>query len=166
MMALCRGMQSVDRLRGDGHRGIEPERPIRRRQVVVDRLRDAHDVHPQFLHSMRDRHRPVPADDHNGVETQRAHELGDLARDVGVAAFVEAEGVGAVAGSEDGAAKGEDAADIVVVERANALLDQAQKPILEPDDLGVMLDDEAFGDGANHGVQAGAIAAAGEKANA
>ena len=43
-MALGGGVQAVDRLGGDVHRGVEAERHVGRAEVVVDRLRDADHV--------------------------------------------------------------------------------------------------------------------------
>ena len=44
VVALGGGVQPVDRVGRDLHRGVEPEREVGRRQVVVDRLGHADDV--------------------------------------------------------------------------------------------------------------------------
>ena len=45
LVRLGGGVQAIDRLGGDGDRGVEAERRLRARQVVVDGLRDADDRH-------------------------------------------------------------------------------------------------------------------------
>ena len=45
VVALGRRVQAVDRVGRDLHRGVEAEREVGGREVVVDRLRHAHDVH-------------------------------------------------------------------------------------------------------------------------
>ena len=46
VVRLRRRVQAVDRVRGDLHRGLEAEREVRAREVVVDRLGDADDGTP------------------------------------------------------------------------------------------------------------------------
>ena len=62
LVRLGGGVQAIDRLGGDGDRGVEAERRLRARQIVVDRLRDADDRHPLLEEAGRDPERAVAAD--------------------------------------------------------------------------------------------------------
>ena len=45
VVALGRRVQAIDRVGRDLHCRVEPEREVGRREIVVDRLRDTHDLH-------------------------------------------------------------------------------------------------------------------------
>ena len=72
-----------------------------------------------------------------------------------------AEGIGGVARAQDGAAEGEDVADVVVVQPVHAVLDQAEVAVLDAPDRQAVLADGGLGDRPDDGVQSGAVAAAG-----
>jgi hypothetical protein len=50
-------------------RRIEPERDFRGRQIVVDRLGHAHDLHALLEKFVADLLRPIPANRNNGVDS-------------------------------------------------------------------------------------------------
>ena len=70
------------------------------------------------------------------------------------------------AGAEDGAAQRQDAGDIVQVQHARMVFDQAAKALLDADDLDVEIAHGRLGDAANGRVEPGTIAAAGQDADA
>src|SRR5207247_424346 len=70
------------------------------------------------------------------------------------------------AGAQDGAAQGEDAGDIVRMEDAGLVLDEAAEALLDADDLDVEIAEGGLGDAADGGIEAGAVPAAGENADA
>ena len=71
VVRLGRGVQAVDRVGGDLHRGLEAEREVGAREVVVDRLRDADDVDPLVDQPARDAQRVLAADRDQRVELAR-----------------------------------------------------------------------------------------------
>ena len=71
-MALGRGPEPIDGLGHDVDGGVEAEREVRERQVVVDRLGDADDRQLEVVvEADGDAQRVVAADDHQGVEAER-----------------------------------------------------------------------------------------------
>src|SRR5690606_12848099 len=76
----------------------------------------------------------------------------------------EAGRVGLVGGAEDGAAGGENAADIIEAQRPDAVLDEPEEPVLDAEDLGAGVDG-ILGGGPDHGVEPGTVAAAGEESD-
>ena len=77
VVALGRGVQPVDGVGGDLHRGVEAERDVGADDVVVDRLRHADDRQPVLgVQPAGDAQRAVAADDDDGVEA----EVGDRGR--------------------------------------------------------------------------------------
>ena len=67
-------------------------------------------------------------------------------------------------GAEDRAAALQDAADVVAVERAHVPFHQPVPAVADADDLDPVRDDRAADDGADDGVEPGAVAAGGEDA--
>ena len=158
-MRLGRRRDAVDRLRGDLHRGVEAEGDVGRRDVVVDRLRDAHDRHALRREPERRAERAVAADHDHRVDPlaleRPGHRRGTLAVDVRVAPRR----------AENRAATLEDAAHRVAVERAKLPLHEAVPPVEDPDDLGAVPPCRARRHAADHGVQPGAVAARGQDRN-
>ena len=68
VVGLGGGVQAVDRVGGDLHRGLEAEREVGRRQVVVDRLRHADDGDAVLVQLARDAERVLAADRDQRVE--------------------------------------------------------------------------------------------------
>ena len=79
-MRFRRGVQAVDRVRGDMQRGIEAERNFRGGQVVVDGLGHSHNWNSQAAEIARDGERAVAADGDDGVHAQLSRVLAALQR--------------------------------------------------------------------------------------
>jgi hypothetical protein len=67
MMARCRGGQPVDRLGRNEQCSVESKSRIRHAQIVVNRLREADNVHAQARKITRDVLRTVSTDHHQGL---------------------------------------------------------------------------------------------------
>ena len=106
-----------------------------------------------------DAQRVVAADGDQGVELRR-RKFSDGAGQVGLGVLV---GIGP-RGAEDRTAPGDDAVGLGRAERRRHVLDQAV-PALEDAHAGAALVAILLDDGADDGVQAGAIAAAGQQAD-
>ena len=149
-------VQPVDRLRADLHRGVEADRDVRSRDVVVDRLRDADDREAVLrMEAMRDRQRPLAADRHHAVELEGPGVVEDE-RD---AAFLPEAVVARRA--EDRPAAREDPADRPAIERDGVAFREASKAVADADDF-VPVRDRPAHDRADRRVEAGAVAATGE----
>ena len=114
---------------------------------------------------VRNRERPVPADDHQRTQFHLVEHLEDalgiVPRAIGRFDHL-GERIPAVDGAENRSAEPQDAGDIARRERTRAAqLDQTVEAVLDADTF-----DAAVGrrlhDGANDGVEAGGVAAAGE----
>ena len=68
VVALGGRVQPIDRVGRDLHRGVEPEREVGRREVVVDRLRDADHLHAVARQLVRDAERVLAADRDHRVD--------------------------------------------------------------------------------------------------
>src|SRR3989338_7059010 len=66
-----RGLEPIDRLQRDVQRRVHADRDLAARQIVADRGRHAHDPDPHLRQGIRPGLRPVPADDHQGVQPGR-----------------------------------------------------------------------------------------------
>ena len=75
------GVQAIDRVGGEAHRGVEAERVRRLDDVVVDGLGHADERHAALVELVRDGQRAVAADDDQRVELQLVEHL-DAARRV------------------------------------------------------------------------------------
>jgi hypothetical protein len=172
IVALRRGVQLVERLDHGAHRGVEAERVDRARDVVVDRLRHAHHVHPAPDELLGDLERAVAADRDDRVDAERArvgHQLVG-AVDVDVAAVGLAhrvvERAAAVGRAEDGAAQVGDAAHRLGGERDDLVLaEEARVAALDAEHVPAARVGGEDG-GADDGVQPGGVAAAGGESDA
>ena len=154
VVRLRGGVQPVDRLGADRDRGVEAERVVGAREVVVDRLRDADDRRAEVGMEA--------GGDAEGVLAADRDERVDLleCRPDGVDAAVELVRVRA-RGADDRAAARQDPGDLRAAERLEELLDHAAPALADADHL-VAVRPRAPRDGADDRVQAGAVAAAGE----
>ncbi|MNX90407.1 hypothetical protein D3C86_1224530 [compost metagenome] len=172
VVALGGGEQLVDGLGGRGHRRVEAEGLVRRVEVVVDGLGDADQVHALLGQVVPDAEGAVAADEDQRIQAQLVVAADHLVRHVlehGLAILDDRvlEGVAAVGGPEDGAAPRDDAADVVEAEGHDEVrLEQAVEAVPNADDLPAVLGDRHLGDGADDGVQAGGIPAAGRNCDA
>ena len=80
VVRLGRRVQPVDRLGRDVHGGVEAERVVGRREVVVDRLRYADDGDAVVVQRGRDAERVLAADRDEGVDAVRGEVGLDRAR--------------------------------------------------------------------------------------
>jgi hypothetical protein len=160
VVRLGRGVQAVDRLRGDADRGVEAEGVVGGAQVVVDGLGDADDVQPLGGQPGRDPEGVLAADGHQRVDAQ----VGQVAPHL-LDAVVHLHHVGARA-AEDRAAARQDAARRLDVERHGDLLQRPPPAVAEPEELVAVHLDALADDGADDRVEAGAVATAGEDADA
>jgi hypothetical protein len=153
VVRLGGGVQAVDRVGGDLHRGLEAEREVGPVEVVVDRLRHADDRDPLVDESPGDAQRVLAADRDQRAEPALAHRLAHL-----VDAALDLERVRA-RGAEDRAAAVQDAARGLVGELHRLVLEHARPAVPEPHEL-VLVDIDALADdAADDRVQAGAVAA-------
>ena len=151
VMGLGGGVEPVDGLGRDRKRRVEPERVVGGGEVVVDRFGDAHDRRIVLSVQAGGHAEGVLAADHDqGIQSGQGCERG-------LEAALDLEGVGA-RGAQDGAAAGQDAADVPGAERPGGAVDQAAPAVQDADHL-IAAVERAPGDGADHRVQARAVPA-------
>ena len=161
VVRLGRRVQAVDRVGRDLHRGVEAERVVGAVEVVVDRLRHADDGHAVGRQAARDAERVLAADRDQRVDAGALHRLAHERR------AVRAVLVGVRArGAEDRAAARQDALRLLERQLEAVALEHAGPAVAKAgEDVAVApiaLADRA----ADHGVEAGAVAAAGQQADA
>ena len=170
-MGCSRGMDLVD---GIGHRvqrGVEPKRDFRGRQIVVDRLGHAHDLHALLEKFVADLLRPIPANRNDGVDAQLLGVGDDLVGDVAhhlLPVFFSpvVERIAAIGGAQNRAAARQNPAHAVERKLKRFLRpDQPVKTIGNADDFPLVFEDGSFGGGANDSVEAGCVPASGGNAD-
>jgi hypothetical protein len=173
VMALGRRVELVDRLGGGRDRGEEPDRDLGADEIVVDGLGNADHVDPALDESRGGVHGPVPADHHERVDSVSLHRFDATRPEVlvqRVAVLVGPDelsgGIGSVVAAEDRAAAGQDAGDVSRIETSAPPLDESEEPVGDADHLEAVSVDRRLGDGADRGVEAGAVAACGHHADA
>ena len=125
-------------------------------EVVVDGLGDANDGDALPGELTGHTERVVAADGDEGFDC-----LALKGRADGLGAALDGVGVGA-GGAEDGSAEGQDVAATLGAEGHGVAFHDARPAVAEADDLVAVLALALGDDGANDGVQAGAIASAGQ----
>ena len=160
IVRVGRGVQAVDRVDGDLHRGPESEGDVGAREVVVDRLRDAdHREGVVLVELVGDPEGVLAADRHEGVDPEILCRGKHLLR-----AAVTAVRIGAAA-AEHRSAQGQNAADPVLIQRNHVPLEQPPPAVADPDVFMVVSSDAGTDHAPDHGVEAGAVASAGEDSN-
>jgi hypothetical protein len=160
VVRLGRGVQPVDGVDGDLDRGVEAEGVVGGAEVVVDRLRDADDVEASGGQLGRDAEGVLAADRDQRVDAGLLEVLPDLLDPV-----VDLHDVGPAA-AEDGASAREDAPGLLHAERHREPLERALPAVAEAEEL-VPVHLHALPDhGPDDGVQAGAVAPAGQDTDA
>ena len=158
-MGLRRGVQPVDRVGGDLHRGVKAEGALGETDVVVDRLGHADDRHPHLGKLVGTRETALATDHHEPADAMTL-QRGPYPLD----AVVEHER-GVAARADDGAAPRENAPAALDREFLERLLDQPHIPVVEteraPAELALRLADDATDDG----VETRAVAATGQHAD-
>ena len=118
VMGFGRGVQLVDGVGGGVHGRVKAECNFSRRQIVVNGFGHADDFHALMEEFQRNLLRAVAADGDDSVNAQLAgvgnYLVGNIASDfLTILHGSVLERIAAVGGTEDGAATGEDAADIL-----------------------------------------------------
>ena len=155
---MARGgrMDAVDHLGRDIHSGMEAEGDVRSPDIVVDGLGQADDVHALLGQQIRGLMRAVSTEGHEAVQLHllviRLHRL-HLVH----AVFADDAHV---------AERREDAGEIRLLHLLVIARDQTRVAILNADDLRVKHGIAGARHAADTGVQAGAVAAAGEDTDA
>src|SRR3954463_14268358 len=72
-MAFSRRVQSINRIRSAGNCRIEPKRPKRAFEIIVDGLGNAHDRYPMFIKLLGNAERPIAANRNERTQSQFAH---------------------------------------------------------------------------------------------
>ena len=163
VVAVGRAFDPVQGLGDGGHGRIKAKAALAVSNIVVNGLGHAHAVHARGLgHAVRQAHGAIAANGHHHLQPQRLHIGLHLGQGGGIF-----QGIGAVAGAQNGAAPVQDARDIVPAQRPCLRLrgHQAFKTVGNAQHLALAIADQGFGHGADDGVQSGAVAAAGEDAN-
>ena len=159
IVRLGGGVQPVDGLGGDLHRGVEAEGDLGGGQVVVDGLGHTDDRDPLAAQPVGHAEGVLAADGDQGVDALCAQ---GLQRPVHAA--VDLVGIGPRR-PEDGPAPGQDAPAALDVERHGPVLDHAPPAVQEADELVAVAHFALAHDGPDHRVEAGAVAATGEHTN-
>ena len=153
-------VQPVDRLGRDGDGRVEAERVVGAVEVVVDRLRDAdHREAVLRVQAGGDAERVLAADRDERVQPFALEVLEHV-----LDAAVDLERVRA-RGAEDRAAARQDPGDVAALERLDDPLDEPAPALAHGGDLPAAVE-RPPGDGADDGVQPGAVAAAREDPDA
>ena len=160
VVGLGRRGDAIDRLGRDLDGGVEPDRRVGARDVVVDRLRDTDDGNPLLDESRGRPQRPVPADDDERVEPFAGDGPGDRRATLAVNVRVPARR------AEDRPAALQEAAHGIAVEREDAALHQPVPPVEDPHDLRAVLPMRPGHEATDRRVQAGAVATARENPDA
>ena len=162
-MGGSRGVDAVDGVRGHIHRALEAEGHIRAPQVVVDGLGQRDDVQPLFPQEVSGLVGAVAAQDHQAVQLQLVIGLLHGRHLVHAVRAGLADGLeGRAAAAQEGAALGEDAGKIGVIQETELAVDQSLIAVQETVDLYVLFGvEQRLGHPAHGGVQRLAVAAAG-----
>ena len=172
--ALVTGGGGVQAVEGTGHAfdgGVEAECHVGGLKVVVDGLWNSDNRQARVVHLECGIQGSVAADDDEAVEIQRLECLPcfseHLGRYEGALATIAARNeLAFVDGAEEGASEVHDACGGTAVQHDMGCgLEETFKAILKSDQLPAEFFGGAAG-GAEHGVEAGAVAAAGENSNA
>ena len=160
-------VHAVDDVGGDIHGGVEAEGDVCAPDVVIDRLGQADDIQALFGEEVCGLVGAVAAQADEAVQlglfVRLLHRL-DL---VDLVFFDDAHhGKRRAACAQDGAAQREDAGEIALLHLTVVTLDQAGIAVLDADDLRVKEGIAGACNAADTGVQAGAVAAGGQDADA
>ena len=115
VVRLGRGVQPIDGVGCEVHRGVEPEAADSADDVVVDGFRHADDRNALLRQLVRDGQRAVAADDDERVEAELVKVLGDALRVVNLSVAGRhgiREGIAAIGRAENRAAQPQNAGDV------------------------------------------------------
>src|SRR4051812_32495944 len=159
VVRLGGGVQAIDRVGGDLHRGLKAEREVRGREVVVDRLGHADDRDPVLVQLAGDAERVLATDRDQRVQVAGLERGLDL-----VQAVLDLVDVGA-GRPEDRPAAMQDPARAVEREVTRLVVQYAGPAVAEADELVPVGIDALADDGPDDRIEPGAVAAAGEHAD-
>jgi hypothetical protein len=159
VVALGRAVKAIDRVGRHLHGGAEADRVVGARDIVVDRLRDADDLHALLGELGGRPERSLAADRHEPVHLKIVQRGSDALGSFGLTHGVDA------GAAQDRPAAMQDAADRVAVELDGLTLHDPEPAVAEPDTFVTEDADRLADDAADRGVEAGAIAPAGEDAD-
>ncbi len=159
VVRLRGGVQAVDRLRRDLHRGLEAEGEVRRVEVVVDRLGHADGREARREELARDAERVVAADRDEHVDAALLERCEHAL--LAVLGLVDVRARRA----ENRAAPVQDAARVLARELDRVVVEHALPALAKAEDLVSVVVDPPADDSADDGVQAGAVAAACQKSD-
>jgi hypothetical protein len=159
VVALGGGVQPVDRLHGDVDGGVEAEGVVGGTEVVVDGLRDTDHVDAELVQLGGHAEGVLTADRDQGVDALRGEVVLDPLDPV-----LDLEGVGA-GRAEDGAAAGQDAADLRDTQGAGQALEGTLPAVPETHEFVTVVGDALADHRPDHRVETWAVAAAGEHAD-
>jgi hypothetical protein len=129
-------MKAVDRLGGDAQGGVETEGGVGAPDVIVDRLGKSEHGDPGVVESKGVLHGPPTAQTHQGGEVVLVDDLRDHRAHVHRPSVADVDLVHLdPAGTQNGAAAGEDPREGVAVEAFVAVLHEPGKTIAEADDV-------------------------------
>ena len=158
VVRLGRGVEAVDGVGGDLHRGVEPERHVRPAEVVVDRLR--HADHRQAVRAVQLRGRPSVSSPPIAIRPSRLSvERFSRMRSAPSSCLK-----GFVRELQDGAAARQDPARRLDRELLVGVLDRAAPAVAKADDRVPVAIDPLAHDRADHRVEAGTVATSREHA--
>ena len=167
VMGFGSGVNFVDRVGGGVERGVKSEGDLGGGEIVVDGFRNADDLHAFEEEFVGDFHGAIATDGDDGVNAEFGgigeDLVGDVAGDLHAVldGFV-LKGIAAVGGAEDGAAAREDSADVFESEFSGTIgPDETVEAVGDADDSPLVFEDGGFDGGADDGVEAGGVTAAG-----
>jgi hypothetical protein len=160
VVALGRGVQPVDGLHRDVHRGVEAERVVGGVEVVVDGLGDPDDGDVELCELRRYAEGVLATDGNQRVDSHRRQVLLDSLNPT-----FDLEGVG-TRRAENRAAARQDSTDLGDVQVHDLALKGAPPAVAEADELVPVLADALTDHGPNDRVEAGAVATPGQYADA
>lgn len=170
VVAFGGGSEAVEGVGGARDGGVEAEGEDGALEVVVDGFGHADDGDAELVHLLGDAEGAVAADRDQGAEAEGLHAaFGVLEQFAGEAAAFAVAGFGgetaSIGGAEDGAAAEQETVEFLVVQGLDAMrFEQSLIPAEDSDRLPAAFVC-GFCDGADDGVQAGAISAPGDDAN-
>ena len=161
VVRLGGGVQPVDGLGGDLHRGVEAEGELGARQVVVDGLRHADDLHAELVELVGHAEGVLAADGDEGVDAE-------VARGWPCTASTPPSILNGLVRDEPSIVppRGSDAPHGLDVERPGVAVDDAPPAVEEADELVAVGALALADDRPHHGVEAGAVTAAGQHRDA
>ena len=165
VVTVGRTVQPIDGFSGDTEGSVVTKRDVRSINVIVDGFRQVDDVNPLLCQPVGILGRAATAYAYQRMQVvlmvDLDHGIGHVQNLTAHRHFVRLIATGAQYGSADG----EYARQRIPIEGDGTVLHQASKTVQEPDHTPAVLVDRRFSNGANGGIESGAIAARCDNAN-